>query len=159
MSIIDKYNIRFNSKFSLGEDLLFNLYYYKNSKNVNYYYTDNMYMVRAVNATSLTHKYRDDKFFELMAVNKECASLFQNDISVLKSLEYIRVKNCISCIKDIYIFPGKISNPKEYIKFIRKSKKNRFILLNTYFTTCVYYFWYFVPDFLKLFLIKIKYSK
>ncbi|MBR4618653.1 MAG: glycosyltransferase [Bacilli bacterium] len=159
LEIVQKHNIKFNTKYSLGEDLLFNLHYLKHSKNVNYYFGEGMYIIRVVNQDSLTHKYRKDKFEELMSVNNECIKLFSNDKKVLKSLEYIRVKNCISCIKDIYIFPGKINKPKEYINKIRKNKKMQFALLNSLSTTLVYYFWYFVPNSFKLFIIRNKYSK
>lgn len=159
MEIINKNCLRFNSKYSLGEDLLFNLYYLKNIEKINYYYSDGMYVIRTINDNSLTHKFRNNKYNELMNVNKECMDIFSNDIIVKKSLEYIRIKNCISCIKDISIFPNKFKDKISYIKQIKKEQKFKYFYLNNFKTTIIYYFFHLCPYFLLDKIINILFDK
>jgi len=151
--ILKNNNIHFDKEISLGEDLLFNLNYYKHCKDIYYFYGD-MYKFRYVNTNSLTHKYTKNKFEILMNVNNMCNSLFNDDI-IKKSLEFIRIKNCLSCYLDIYKFKQEINNPKEYKKEIKKYKKRKYLLLNNFFTTLIYNAWYILPDYMITFFVKI----
>lgn len=153
--VLDNKNIRFNDKFSLGEDLLFNLEYFKNTNNVKYYYSDNMYIIRNINSESLTHKYRVDKFEELMNVNEKCKKIFNDDKS-LKAFEYIRVKNCISCLKDRIMY--KKGDLKRFVFDVRKKYPHKYFLFNNISVTLIYNFWYYLPVNLLIFLTKKRFN-
>ena len=143
--ILDKYQIRFRKQFNLGEDLLFNLEYMKQIQKVKYYYSNNMYIMRDVNINSLTHKYRENKFEELMKVNKICKKLF-NDTKSVRAFEYIRIKNSLSCIKDIVKISDRSNLEKyNYIKNLRRANKRKYFILNSFFSTLIYNIWYLCP--------------
>ena len=158
--IINDNRIIFNNKYSLGEDLLFNLQYLKKVMKCYYYYSNEMYIIRIIDYNSLTHKYREDKFDELMAVNEECKNLYKNNEKILKSLEYIRIKNCISCIKDYFIFDGIYDKTKlkNNIISMKKEHKREYLILNSIKTTIIYNLWYLLCPNLLMYIIK-KYTK
>ena len=150
-NILRKNKIKFKEDISIGEDLMFNLQYYKFAKNI-CFYNKKMYIYRKVNNNSLTLKYRNNKFDELMRVNNMCKELFNNK-KILKSFEYIRIKNCISCIKSELIF-DKVENIEEYINKLKKYSKKKYFILNNIKTTLIYYGWYILPNFLIILLIR-----
>ena len=158
--ILKNNNIKFDIRFSLGEDLLFNLKYTKQVKKIDFYFSDDMYIIRNINNESLTHKYRNDKYEELMSVNAECKAIFKNNINILKSLEYIRIKNCISCVKDYYIFDDIYDKHriKSIIKKMKKEYNRKYILLNNVRSTIIYNLWYLSSPILLMYIIK-KYTK
>lgn len=143
--------IEFDKSIDLGEDLLFNLNYYKNSKKISYFFK-NMYVYRNVNASSLTHKYRKNKFDVLMKVNETAKGMF-NEKKILKSFEYIRIKNNFSCLKSEIIHNN--NNAKKYLINIRNYKKIRFILLNNLKANLIYYMWYLMPSNVLIYLVRL----
>lgn len=137
-------NVFFKENISLGEDLIFNLEYSKICNNI-YFYYQKMYTYRSVNENSLTYKYRNNKFEELMLVNEYCKSLF-NNIKIYKSLEYIRIKNCFSCLKS-EIYNDKKDNKEiiNYIIYMRKYQSIKLINFNNLKAMFLYYSWYLLP--------------
>ena len=144
-------NIKFAPQYSLGEDLLFNLEYWKVAPN-KYFFCNDMYNYRVVNNVSLSRRYREDKYNELMKVNRDCVQLV-NEINTLKSLEYIRIKNCISCIKDYIIVHKEKKVILNFIGNAKKYKKKKFILLNNFRTTFIYNMWYCLPNIVIYYII------
>ena len=142
-------NIWFHNNISLGEDLLFNLNYYKLNPKIVFCNVE-MYIYRKINNASLTLKYRKDKFEELMIVNEECKKMFKEK-KIKKSFEYIRIKNCISCIKTEFYHADK-EQFKKYVKKIKKYRKKQFLILNDIKSTIIYNIWYTLPV---TFIIKI----
>lgn len=151
LELLRKNNILFNEKISLGEDLIFNLKYYKICKNI-CFYNKNMYIYQNINNNSLTAKYRKNKFEELMMVNEICKKMF-NDQKIINALEYIRIKNCFSCIKS-EVFFNKDDDLNDYVHKLKKYTKMEFKLLNNIRNTIVYYLWYLLPSNLLIFISK-----
>ena len=147
-------SILFNNNYSLGEDLLFNLNYYLKCSNI-IYTNYNYYNVRVINDNSLTHKYRENKFYELLSVNKECVNVCSNCTNdILKSLEYLLSKSCLSCIKD-EVRVNK-SNILKYAKKIKKETKSRFFILNNFKTTIIHFIWFYMPSFFSVLIVKLR---
>lgn len=138
--ILKKHSILFDKSIDLGEDLIFNFDYLNHINNIGYYYGE-IYKYRKINTSSLTIKYRKNKFETLMYVNKKSRTL-SNSKKIAKALEFIRVKNCLSCIKTE---KNNKSLNIDYIKKIKKYKKREFILLNSLKTTIIYNLWYITP--------------
>ena len=141
--ILKKNNIFFDKQYDLGEDLIFNLKYLKYIKTYHTFDSD-MYIIRTDNNNSLSRKYRENKYEILMKVNEKCKSLINNNSMEHKALEYIRIKNCLSCIKDYIIY--RIPNYKENIEFMKKDHLREFLILNDFKTTMIYNFWYILPS-------------
>lgn len=127
--IIDSNNIRFNDKYNMAEDLLFNINYlnYCNNYVLNdltfYYYCFN-------NEASLTQKYLENKYETLMNVNNELKIIFE-EIGIEKILDYLIYKNLFSSIKDLHHKDCPL-NKTEKILRIKQYKKNhkKKIMLN-----------------------------
>lgn len=151
---LKEFNIRFNSEISLGEDLLFNMTYMSHIEHI-YYTNKKLYHWREVNQQSLSHKYRKDKFEVLMRVNNCCKEIF-DDEKVLKALEYIKAKNCISCVKDEII--NKNENLNNYISRLRNTSSKEFLFLNNGKQNIIYFFWYFCPKSLLIKLIRSRFK-
>ena len=148
--ILIKNGITFNEKYSLGEDLLFNLQYFLKCKKA-FYCNYDVYGVRNVNENSLTHKYRKNKFNELAPVNRECFSVCSNcDIKVLKALEYLKVKGCFSCLKDE--IRNNSQNVYRYTANIKKNTVSKYVILNNLKTTLIHFLWFGVPVFVTVFV-------
>jgi len=100
--IIDKYNIRFDSNIKIGEDLLFNIQYFKHCHSA-YYINDLLYFYRTSNAGSATKKYMKNKYKELMHVNDQLTKWVSsvNNPRLSDISKYIRMKNILSCLRDI----------------------------------------------------------
>ncbi len=133
-------NICFDKKLDLGEDLVFNFEYYKVIKNVGFYYGD-IYNYRKINSSSLTIKYRKNKFESLMNVNEICRSLLDSK-KILKALEFIRIKNCFSCLKTE---KSNKSLSLDYVKKLKNYKKRESIILTSLKSTFIYNVWYLLP--------------
>lgn len=100
--ILNKYNIRFDKNIKIGEDLLFNIDYFKHCSSL-YYLNNNLYYYRTSNLLSATSTYKKKKYSNLMYVN-DALSLWSNtrDSKKLVSVsKYIRIKNILSCMRDI----------------------------------------------------------
>lgn len=152
-------NIFFNSEFDLGEDLIFNLKVYKKARSIDYFYSD-IYSYRKINENSLTKKYRNNKFEQLMYLNKCCYDLVDNDEKIYKALEFIRIKNNISCVCDYVRF---ISNEEtlKKISCMKTSYKKEFRSLNSLCTTLIYDLWYLLPNkiLIKIMAVKNKWKR
>lgn len=133
--------ILFDKNINLGEDLIFNIKYFKTIKNIGFYY-GNIYNYRKINMSSLTIKYRKEKFETLMSVNNICRLLL-NSKKINKAFEYIRIKNCFSCIKTE---KNNKSLNYEYIKKLKKYKKREYLFLNSIKSTIIYNAWYILPS-------------
>jgi glycosyltransferase involved in cell wall biosynthesis len=154
---LKKSDISFNSKISLGEDLLFNLQFLSVSKKTTYFHSK-MYFYNQDNENSLSRKYRKNKFQELIDVNNKCTNLFK-DAKILKSLEFIKIKNMISCIRDEY---NQEMSTKELVIFLKSMKKrtnNNYIFLNSISTTMLNLVFWFLPDELIIILLKLRFEK
>lgn len=147
-------NIFFSSEFDLGEDLIFNLKVYKKVKSIDYFYSD-MYSYRKINENSLTKRYRNDKFEQLMHLNKYCYDLVDNIEYIYKALEFIRIKNNISCVCDYVRF---ISNEEtlKKISYMKTSYKKKFRNLNSLYTTLIYDLWYLLPNKILIKIVTVK---
>lgn len=100
---ISKYNIQFDDNIRIGEDLLFNIAYFKHCKSV-YYLNKTLYFYRTSNTNSATSAYMKNKYTDLMAVNDAMYIWLkqrENDKLTNVSL-FIRIKNILSCIKDLH---------------------------------------------------------
>lgn len=101
--IIDENNIRFNENISLGEDALFNYYYFNNISKF-LIINDNFYNYQDDNDSSLTNTYNRRKIDMLMYVNDRLQELVQNSMTYSKSkraANYIRIKGIYSSLFDI----------------------------------------------------------
>ncbi len=150
LSILRKFDILFDERYDLGEDLLFNLEYFKHASNYKVF-NSNMYCVRKDNNNSLSRKYRDNKYDVLLEVNKKCKSIFKNK-KYLKSLEYIKIKNSISCVKDMYRY--NIPNAVNIVNKMKHNYKREYIILNSFKTTLIYNMWYIFPASLIYIIVK-----
>ncbi|MDD5979929.1 MAG: glycosyltransferase [bacterium] len=154
--VLKKNKIYFDEKYSLAEDLLFNISYLNFANKIEFL-NYNIYNLRYINEESLSHKYRSNKYNILYEINKKCSEMCHN-ISQKKAFEYIKIKNYISCIKD------EISSKKDYdfivdyINKIRKKDKKNFFILNNFNATFLYYAWYIVPNNILIRVIKRKFK-
>lgn len=149
--ILRKNGIVFRKEVSIGEDLIFNLEYYRCVKKI-LFYNKELYKYRKINNNSLTSKYRKNKFEELMHVNEICKDMF-DDVKIMKSFEYIRIKNCFSCIKSHLYF----ENVKDVCTLIARMKqysKKKYLILNNHRTSLVYLAWYMFPNAFLAWLVK-----
>lgn len=154
--IVDN-NIEFNSKFSLGEDALFNMNYKYYVKSIRFF-NDDIYIYRSINNNSLTKKFRLNKIEELIDVNNSSLKFCTND-KEKRALAYVRVANCRGCLNDIYIYNDKFktfAQKKSYIKKIKSYCKCNYIFLNRFKYTLRYWEIKILPISLLLFFIKCK---
>lgn len=92
-----KNNIRFDESVSIGEDLLFNLEYL-NCVEIAHTVSDTRYHNRKTPG-SLTRSYRESKYRELTYVDSKSRQLLSPvDLQLASILNYIRIKNLISCV-------------------------------------------------------------
>lgn len=152
MDIIKNNNIRFDENIQIGEDLLFNIKYLKNVKNIRWS-NEVTYNYFIDNNKSVTKKYIENKYDQLMKINDEFNNFlnkFKNK-KILKLAKYIRIKNVYSCIFDLSHSGCKYSH-KQKIKFIKKIKNNeKEIVLNK--MGGLYYFLSIIIKYFPSFLI------
>lgn len=118
-NIIIENDIIFNSLVTIGEDFIFNLNYFNHTKKLfiseykAYNYVENL--------TGLTHKYFNDKFFELsyprLALKKY---IIQNELDI--RLYYNTL------VKNIFSFSTNLNHHKSGISMNEKTKKIREVL-------------------------------
>ena len=134
-------NLKFPTKIDLGEDLIFNLYCYNKLDEIEFFCSD-MYKYRRINTNSLTLQKRDNKLEKLMELNFLCSKMIIHSDKNLKAIEFIRIKNCLSCIL-------KNTETKFYekITIIKKMRniKRKYIFLNNFYETYIYNIWYMFP--------------
>lgn len=120
--IIKDYDLGFAKDIKIGEDLLFNIEYIRNSKSV-YYLNKELYFYRTSNENSATSRYLDNKYNELMTVNTRMRNWTEEigDNKLIATSNYIRLKNILSCLKDFYLptYPYGNDEREEQLKVIR----------------------------------------
>lgn len=150
-------NILFDKKISLGEDQLFNMEYLYNSKKIKFFYID-LYKYRNINEESLSSKFRNDRFENLMYVNKKSLQ-FTKNIKEKKALEYIKILNCRACIYEMIRNKDKFNMFKRNYKYIEKIKKYtriKYLFLNGIKSTAKYYVWNIIPSFILCYYVLIR---
>ena len=155
--IIKKNNIRFNKNITIGEDLLFNIEYFKM---INSMYISNyiLYNYRLDNENSITKKYIKNKYEQLSIVRekiKEFALYIKSD-KLYKTYKYITLKNIFSCMLDFNSLNCKYTT-NEKLLIIKKIKKEngKIILINFGFKFFIYSLLYsFVSNKLLLLFLK-----
>ena len=155
--ILRNNNIRFDDRFSLGEDALFNMQYKFHINKVSFF-NDSIYVYRAVNNESLSKKYRTDKLEELMSVNNISLN-YCNDVVEKKALAYVRTANCRGCLNDMYVFPSIFNSymkKLEYVKKIKKNVKTNYCLLNSLKFTLRYWELIVLPSVVIVCLLNIR---
>ena len=145
--IIDRYNIKFNEKITLGEDLLFNFSYLKVIKKIKVVNLK-LYYYRFHGSNSLTTSYiHNAKDIQLMLLD-EITEYFK-EITNYKTLNNLRMERIISIVDNElknnnisfykrYINARKVLSDKEIKKRIKDYKKdyskiNFFLLKNNFF--------------------------
>lgn len=127
--ILDKHAMRFNEKIKIGEDLLFNIEYFKHCNSV-YYLNDNLYFYRTSNISSATSTYKKNKYLDLMIVNDALTRWTKTRSKKLVNIsKYIRIKNILSCLRDLANDHLNSAATKTQILQYKKSNQ-RLIVLN-----------------------------
>lgn len=142
-SIIKEKNILFDNNIQIGEDLLFSITYFSYAKDV-YVLNEELYNYTIDNDNSLTRKYKENKYNQLMYVDGELKKYLETFKSkkMLECEKYVRLKNIFSCFIDL-------SNPnckftkRQKRKYIKEVKKNNKIVIKKlgiklYFVSIVY---------------------
>lgn len=128
-NIIEKYNIQYDERIEIGEDLLFSIKYISKIKKV-YLLNERLYNYVIENNNSLTTKYKENKYGQLMFVNDRIKKILKdyNDEKLLECEKYIRLKNIFSCFMDLLHEECKYAQT-EKIQFIRNVKKENKIII------------------------------
>ena len=101
-SIIRANSCEFPVGIRMAEDLLFNVRYFCAIKTIGFF-DEELYFYREDNQESATKKYMPNKYDDLMYVNRQMMKIFDdNGIIVKNALNYIRIKNVFSCVRDLY---------------------------------------------------------
>lgn len=142
-SVLKENNILFPNDLDLGEDLVFNLRYLLTCKD--YIIIPSNPYVYVYTDDSLTRKHRDNKYEVLMRANDLCrkavSEALGHDVEIEKSLEFIRIKNCASCLR--------ADTNSQFDNSIKKMKKNnprRYWLMNSFSETVLYNAWFILPS-------------
>lgn len=125
VDILKKKNIFFDENISLAEDLLFNFKYLQTIQNV-VIYSKELYYYRVDQQNTLTTKFNEHKYDQLIRVNDLMKSIAieNGDIHLLPSLNKIRIKNIYSVIRDyLENDKNKLENEKNIKKLIEKEYK------------------------------------
>lgn len=86
----------------MAEDLLFNAQYFCAVKTIGFL-DEELYFYQEDNQESATKKYMPNKYDDLMYVNQQMIKLFDDGNTIIKNaLNYIRIKNIFSCIRDLH---------------------------------------------------------
>lgn len=127
--IIQKFNIQFDKKIEIGEDLLFSMTYISKIKKI-YLLNEKLYNYVIENNNSLTKKYKENKYEQLMFVDDELKNILKvyNNKKLLEYEKFVRLKNIFSCFMDLSHKDCKYSK-KEKIQFIKKVKKEKKIVI------------------------------
>lgn len=133
-SIIVDNNIYMDKRIDLGEDLLFNLEYFKHCKKV--IFDDKCYYHYCMQVEdNLTFKYRSDKLELMYLIYCKCNEYFNTcniDNKMLMNLNNIFIKWMYSCFIDLHNKNCKLSF-NEKLKYIQQSRdKYSKIIKNTY---------------------------
>lgn len=152
--ILKKEKIVFNPIFSIGEDLLFNIEYSKEYRNLKFC-NKSLYTIQNVDG-SLTRRLNKNKYDELMTVNNLCMNEYKDNNKILNSLVYVRVKNCLSCLRDYS--SNKSSFDDGFLNKVKKTKILNKFCLNNFRTTFVYWIWKMIPKSFLTTILKYRYK-
>jgi glycosyltransferase involved in cell wall biosynthesis len=133
LEIIKDNGIRFSPEIKMGEDLLFNFKYFNNSKKL-LCINEEFYFYRIDNINSATKKYITNKYSQLMSVNDEVVrwGVQNNDNYIINAAKYIRIKNVISCIKDLTHKNCPLNRISKTIKMNGYKNQNHTIIVKKY---------------------------
>lgn len=128
-SIIKSNNIKFDEEISIGEDLLFNIEYFINSKKI-YILNKKLYHYEISNNNSLTRKYKKDKYEQLMYVNNRIEKITHSleSTKIKEAISYIKLKSICSCILELFHENCSVST-KEKVDFIKRVRKENSIIV------------------------------
>ena len=127
-SILDKYNISFNTDVSIGEDYLFNMEYM--------YYCEKIILLNRClynyvinnNDNSLTKKYKKNKYKEFKIIDCQVKKIYKN---MYKSeINFLHIKHLYSCFID------ELLNNKNEVKaklLLKEIKDNKVYSLKDFF--------------------------
>jgi len=101
-TIIDRYTIRFDPHIKMGEDLLFNIEYFKRCQVVRYL-NEQLYFYRMSNNSSATSAYGPNRYNDLMTVNDALRNWLatRSSVALVQVSHYIRLKNIISSLRSL----------------------------------------------------------
>lgn len=127
--IIEKYDVKFDKKIQIGEDLLFNLLYLSKIEDI-YFLNENLYNYNRENVNSVTAKYIENKYEQLMYVDSEIKKYLQSfdNKKLLECEKFVRFKNIFSCFMDLSHKECKYTR-KEKINYIKKIRKENRIII------------------------------
>jgi len=122
-SLIRENNIRFSEDINIAEDFLFNIKYFININSM-YLCDNNIYNFDKSNGESLSRRYNPQKYNQLMIINNKISKLLSeyNDVKLINSQKYIRLKNIISCCLDLFDYRCQYTK-KEKEEIIKRYKK------------------------------------
>lgn len=128
-SIIKNNNIKFDEEISIGEDLLFNIEYFTSSKKI-YILNKELYHYEVSNNKSLTRKYKEDKYEQLMYVNDRIKKITNSleSTKIKRAILYVKLKSICSCILELFHENCKYSTQKK-VNFIKKIRKENGIIV------------------------------
>ena len=128
-SIIKNNNIKFDEEISIGEDLLFNIEYFTSSKKI-YILNKELYHYEVSNNKSLTKKYKEDKYEQLMYVNDRIKKITNSleSTKIKRAILYVKLKSICSCILELFHENCKYSTQKK-VNFIKKIRKENGIIV------------------------------
>lgn len=106
-ALIEKHTIRFDNRIKIGEDLLFNIEYFKHCTSA-FYVADYLYFYRTSNESSRTSIFLENKYDDLMYVNDRLTEWVgaKGSVSLVEVAKYIRLKNILSCLRDLDVLPS-----------------------------------------------------
>lgn len=122
-------NCNFNENQILGEDLLFNLQYIKNCKNINTINnTDYNYII---NNTSATNKYNSKAIYNYLLIKKELENICKKmNYCENGSINEIFLKNICGCIQLLLESDNKYNYKVNELKSIKYEIKNQNIFIS-----------------------------
>lgn len=128
-SIIKNNNIKFDEEVSIGEDLLFNIEYFTSSKKI-YILNKELYHYEVSNNKSLSRKYKEDKYEQLMYVNDRIKKITNSleSTKIKRAILYVKLKSICSCILELFHENCKYSTQKK-VNFIKKIRKENGIIV------------------------------
>ena len=131
-SLVETNNLSFPSGIRMGEDLLFNANFFKFAETI-VFLDRQLYFYRVDNLDSVTNRYIVNKYDDLMFVNGELAKILGRNSARLRSaLNYIRMKNVISCIEDLHNEACKMTDKQKMEEVLRYKKENKNLFVRGY---------------------------
>lgn len=128
-NIIEENNIVFDKNIQIGEDLLFSITYLSYAENI-CILNEELYNYTVDNRNSLTQKYKENKYKQLMYADDEIRKYLQTFQSkrILECEKYIRLKNIFSCFMDLSHTDCSYTKKQKKI-FVKKARKDNKIII------------------------------